>query len=186
MCKRLGSSCTSHVQSFSWWIPHSLRRGVSRTILQHPPPVFYYKWSTHRHTRPPLSSPSTRDKLWIARPSFDSTVACTHNPTLPLCGGSFLPKTYIQLHALCFDGYVPSPSSFVYTQLISVALTVYEYFITLEDEFALIWQRRWSGSTLLFAATRYLLLFITLIDILPYSREVRSATFSLLFFNRSL
>lgn len=47
----------------------------------------------------------------------------------------------------------------------SLALTVYEYLLTFEQEHTLIWKRKWTGSTWLFLINRYCLLITELIQV---------------------
>ena len=50
----------------------------------------------------------------------------------------------------------------------------YDYLITLEDERALIWRRKWSGSTLLFLINRYVMLFTIMVYLIPETAHVSS------------
>lgn len=53
-----------------------------------------------------------------------------------------------------------------------VALAAYEYILTLRDEQMLIWHRKWTASTWLFLANRYLMMFQVIQSLTPYTSEV--------------
>lgn len=55
---------------------------------------------------------------------------------------------------------------------IFVALAGYEYVLTWREEQILVWQRKWTMSTWLFLANRYLLLLTTTMSAMPYTRQV--------------
>ncbi|THG98104.1 hypothetical protein EW026_g4045 [Hermanssonia centrifuga] len=48
-----------------------------------------------------------------------------------------------------------------------LALVVYEYLITINQEISLVWRRKWSLSVWVFIANRYLLLLNTLSEAMP-------------------
>lgn len=54
-----------------------------------------------------------------------------------------------------------------------VALAAYEYLITLKQEVALIWGRKWTGMTLLFVANRYIMVGWAVVQAAPYTPRVR-------------
>ena len=55
------------------------------------------------------------------------------------------------------------------------ALAAYEYLITLGQEVALVWKRRWTGSTWLFVANRYIMLGWAVVQAAPYTPKVCSS-----------
>ena len=61
-----------------------------------------------------------------------------------------------------------------------VALVAYEYTLTLGDEWAIIWRRKWNGSTILFFLNRYLLLFVTIAQVSPYTSQASYTSNSLM------
>lgn len=76
------------------------------------------------------------------------------------------------LHALRQVSHLHVLRSCHLSTLQSVALAFYEYVLTWRDEQALVWQRKWTASTWLFMVNRYLLLFIAIRNIIPYTQEV--------------
>ncbi|KIP01653.1 hypothetical protein PHLGIDRAFT_80288, partial [Phlebiopsis gigantea 11061_1 CR5-6] len=51
-------------------------------------------------------------------------------------------------------------------------LVVYEHIITIDQEAALIWRRKWTGPTVLFAINRYNLLLQAVLQLTPVSAGV--------------
>lgn len=56
--------------------------------------------------------------------------------------------------------------------LFLVALAFYEYILTWQYEQSTVWHRKWTASTWLFLATRYLMLFSAVIQFTPYTLQV--------------
>lgn len=55
------------------------------------------------------------------------------------------------------------------TSLVLSALVLYEYVLTIEDERALVWQPKWTTTTVLFVLNRVLMLFAAISQLTPYS-----------------
>ncbi|KAJ3558742.1 hypothetical protein NM688_g742 [Phlebia brevispora] len=55
---------------------------------------------------------------------------------------------------------------------LDLALTAYEYMITLQHEYAFLWRRKWTIATWLFLVNRYMLLAVILAQVVPYSAQV--------------
>ncbi|KAJ3527944.1 hypothetical protein NM688_g8058 [Phlebia brevispora] len=55
----------------------------------------------------------------------------------------------------------------------ALALATYEYVVTFQHEFELLWQRRWTVATCLFVTNRYMLLANIIIQCIPYNAQVR-------------
>ncbi|KAJ3551498.1 hypothetical protein NM688_g4668 [Phlebia brevispora] len=58
---------------------------------------------------------------------------------------------------------------------IVLTLACYEYLFELRHEYE-CWQRKWTGTTWLFRANRYILLVVSVIGVVPYTPEVRDDT----------
>ena len=54
------------------------------------------------------------------------------------------------------------------------ALGAYDYMLTLQDEWSLVWQRKWRGSTWLFVANRLLMLANVVLCVMPFNEQVRA------------
>ncbi|THG94966.1 hypothetical protein EW026_g6602 [Hermanssonia centrifuga] len=54
-----------------------------------------------------------------------------------------------------------------YINYAMTALVAYEYLLSIDQEVALIWRRKWTGATWLFATNRYLLIANVVVAVLP-------------------
>ncbi len=50
--------------------------------------------------------------------------------------------------------------------LTSLALVIYDYFITFAQEFAFVWKRKWNLTTWLLVANRYLLIASVIFNVI--------------------
>ncbi len=62
--------------------------------------------------------------------------------------------------------------SFVIVNPFAIALVAYEYLLSIDQEVALIWRRKWTGATWLFATNRYLLIANVVVAVLPGVSQV--------------
>ncbi|PSR79351.1 hypothetical protein PHLCEN_2v7073 [Hermanssonia centrifuga] len=53
------------------------------------------------------------------------------------------------------------------TNNVNLALVAYEYVLTINQEIAMIWRRRWTLVTWLFMANRYLMIVLIIWDVVP-------------------
>lgn len=56
--------------------------------------------------------------------------------------------------------------------ILYTALVFYEYVLTSRDEARLVWQRKWTASTLLFLVNRYSMIINTVNVVVPYTSKV--------------
>ena len=57
--------------------------------------------------------------------------------------------------------------------MLRLALAIYEYALTIEDERILVWSGRWTGSKILFLVNRLILLAIPFMTLTMYTSRVR-------------
>lgn len=61
-------------------------------------------------------------------------------------------------------------------QGVLLALVSYEYILTWQDEVGFVWQRKWSGSSVLFMVNRYLMIVNVVVLVSPVTNQVRLRT----------
>ena len=55
-----------------------------------------------------------------------------------------------------------------------IALVLYEYLLTMEDEWTVLFQRKWTGSTVLFIVNRHLTVLTVVVYVIPFTAQVSS------------
>lgn len=79
-----------------------------------------------------------------------------------------MPLTPPAVFVVHFECSAPSHS----ISYILLALVFYEYLLTLEDERVLVWQRKWTGLTVLFVFNRTLVLFLAVEQVAPAANAI--------------
>lgn len=81
-------------------------------------------------------------------------------------------QPYRELHCLRHQWYAAIPRLRHRLHLIAAYTSVlifYEYALTIEDERILVWQQNWTATTVLFLLNRFVMMFMAISQLLPYT-----------------